>query len=259
MKKCVEAEQLTFQYSSMPVLEDVSFSILEGDFVGIIGANGAGKSTLLKLLLGELAPTSGSIKLFEQDARTFKNWPEIGYLPQNAVAKSAGFPATAQEIIKANLFSQIGLLHFPKKAHQEKVIQALRLVGMEHCAKSLIGNLSGGQQQRIMLARLLVAQPQLMLLDEPTSGLDVKTAQGLYELLQALNQERGLTVMMVTHDIAKAAQYVGRTLCLEDASMVELDKQHIHEELQHKHKHPVKSNIYFQAHFPAKEKGNGNF
>lgn len=255
MQKLIEVDKVTFKYENEPVLDEICFSVQKGDFLGIIGSNGTGKSTLLKLLLGELLPFSGTIRLFEEDVRQFKSWSKIGYLPQNAIAKNAGFPATAEEIVMANLFSEIGLFSFPQKKHREKVEKTLELVGMKHCANTLIGKLSGGQQQRVMLAKLLVAEPQIMLLDEPTSGVDAKTSQALYELLLKLNKETGLTIIMVTHDIAKAFNYVSRTLCLEEGSIVELDKKQINEELSHKHKHPVKSQIIFNL----KESYNGNF
>ena len=223
MKKLIEVDNVSFKYDNEPIFEDICLSVQEGDFVGIIGSNGTGKSTLLKLLLGELFPVSGTIRLFEEDVRQFKGWSKIGYLPQNAIAKSVGFPATAEEIVQTNLFSEIGLFSFLRKKHKEKVRKALELVGMEHCAKSLIGKLSGGQQQRVMLAKLLVAEPQIMLLDEPTSGVDAKTSQMLYELLLKLNKEKGLTIVMITHDIAKAFNYVARTFCLEEGSIIELN------------------------------------
>jgi len=238
MSKIIEVDNISFHYGNEPVLSKVKFSVNKGEFVAIIGANGTGKSTLLRLILGELTPISGIIRLFEQNVEQFKSWPKIGYVPQNGFSTGVSFPATAEEIVKANLFSQIGLLKFPKKEHHDKTVEALELVDMKPYAKRLIGNLSGGQQQRVMLARVLVNNPQVMILDEPTTGVDANTVQSLYELLSRLNQEIGLTIIMVTHDIGRASDYVSRVLCLEEGSLMELDKDQIHEELSHKHKHP---------------------
>lgn len=238
LSSMIEADKLTFGYTAEPILYDVGFLVHKGDFAAIIGSNGTGKSTLLKLLLGELIPKNGSIRLLDEDIRHFKRWSEIGYVPQNAVQTTAGFPATAEEIVSANLYAQIGLLRPITKRHMEQARQALALVGMQDYAKSMIGNLSGGQQQRVMLARVLVNSPKLMLLDEPTTGVDASAAQSLYELLAKLNRETGLTIVMVTHDIIHAAGYVSRTLCLEQGSVVELDRGQIAHELSHKHKHP---------------------
>lgn len=239
MEKVIEVDQVRFGYGSEPILDKIGFAVFKGDFVGIIGSNGTGKSTLLKLLLGELTPTGGTITILGEDIRHFKHWSKIGYVPQNGIAAGGSFPATAEEIVKANLFSQIGLMRFPKKEHLEKTRQALDLVGMADYAKRLIGNLSGGQQQRVMIARVLVNEPEMMLLDEPTTGIDAKSAEALYTLLSRLNSETGLTIAMVTHDVARAADYVSRILCLEEGSLVELDHDQLKEELSHKHKHPL--------------------
>lgn len=236
----IEAENLTFGYGAEPVLENVGFSVRAGEFVALIGANGSGKSTLLTLLLGEQTPGQGVIRLFGQDSRQFKDWAKIGYVAQNGIAKGAGFPATCEEIVKASLYSQIGFMRFAKKTHAEKARAALKLVDMEAYADRLIGNLSGGQQQRVMIARVLAGQPEIMLLDEPTTGIDAASVQSLYKLLSRLNRETGLTVVMVTHDIARASGYAGRTLCLEDGSLVELKREQIIDELSHRHKHPEK-------------------
>jgi len=240
MPDVMEVDNLSFTYGSEPIFAKIGFSVYRGDFAAIIGSNGAGKSTLLRLIIGELAPAAGSIRLFGQDIRQFKDWPRIGYLAQTGLQSAANFPATAEEIVKANLFSQIGLLRFPKKEHRAKTQRALELVDMASYARRLIGELSGGQQQRVMLARVLVNDPEIMLLDEPTTGVDAQTAQSLYELLARLNRETGLTIMMATHDIGRAVNYVSRILCLEEGSLVELGKAQVHEELLHKHKHPAR-------------------
>lgn len=249
MPNVIEVENLSFSYGSEPIFTKIGFSVYKGDFAAIIGSNGTGKSTLLRLILGELASVEGNIRLFDQDIRQFKNWPKIGYVPQNGLQSSVNFPATAEEIVKANLFSQIGLLRFPKKEHRDKTRRALELVGMTEYAKRLIGELSGGQQQRVMLARVLVNDPEIMLLDEPTTGVDAQTVQSLYELLWQFNRETGLTIVMVTHDIGRAANYVSRILCLEEGSLVELDKTQVEEELSHKHKHPAQE-------FQRQQEGN---
>lgn len=237
MPNVIEVDNLSFSYGSEPIFTKIGFSVSKGDFAAIIGSNGTGKSTLMRLILGELAPVAGSIRLFDQDIHKFKHWHKIGYVPQTGLQSGVNFPATAEEIVKANLFSQIGLLRFPGKEHRDKTRRALELVNMSEYSKRLIGELSGGQQQRVMLARVLVSDPEIMLLDEPTTGVDAQRVQSLYELLSELNRETGLTIMMVTHDIGRAANFVSRILCLEEGSLMELDKAQIEEELLHKHKH----------------------
>lgn len=238
MEKMIEVERLGFAYADQPILQEVDFSVMRGDFAAIIGSNGSGKSTLFKLLLGFLQPDCGKIRLMGQELGQFKSWPKIGYVPQNINVSGNGFPATALEVVRANLFSKIGLMRFPKKCHQEKALEALRQVGMEAYAKSLISELSGGQQQKVMLARVLVSDPELILLDEPTTGVDAESTESLYRLLLQINQERGLTILMVTHDMERIYRFADRIFCLEYASLVELAPNQLERELAHKHRHP---------------------
>lgn len=238
MDKVIEVKDLCFGYESELILDKIEFSVNKGDFISIIGSNGAGKSTLMKLLLGELNAKSGNISLLGEDISNFKKWHKIGYVPQSGISKFSDFPATAEEVVKANLFSQIGFMRLAKSEHIEKTKKALQQVEMGDYAKQLIGKLSGGQQQRILIARVLVSKPQIMLLDEPATGIDYKTADSLYKLLSKLNRETGLTIVMVTHDVARASEYVSRTLCLEEGTIVELNNSQIYDELSHKHKHP---------------------
>ncbi len=256
MTNILEVNNVTFSYGNEPIFNKIGFSVYKGDFVAVIGPNGAGKSTLLRLMLGELPPASGSIRLFGQDIHRFKNWPRIGYVPQAGLQSSVNFPATVEEIVKVNLFSRIGLLRFPKREHREKTLQTLEAVEMGAYSRQMIGELSGGQQQRVLLARVLVNEPEIMLLDEPTTGVDTQSVQSLYELLRQLNRKTGLTIVMVTHDIVRAVNYVSKVFCLEDGSLVELDKAQIDEELSHKHMHPLKNS---QKQEEGEDSHNGDF
>nr|WP_319487317.1 metal ABC transporter ATP-binding protein [uncultured Caproiciproducens sp.] len=217
----ITIKDLCFQYENISVLSHISLSVEHGDFVGIVGSNGAGKSTLLKLMLGLLKPNSGSIRLCGQEITQFKEFSKVGYVPQNSSSLAAGFPATVEEIVKANLFSQIGFLHFPTPKHTALVQLALETVGMQEYAKRMISELSGGQQQRVMLARVLVNSPQVLLLDEPTTGVDLNAAEALYTLLQQLNREKGITVVMVTHDIERISRLAKRVLRIDHNGILE--------------------------------------
>ncbi|MHB1419488.1 MAG: metal ABC transporter ATP-binding protein [Bacillota bacterium] len=214
MEKIIEVNNLNFGYGDSLILKDISFSVDRGDFLGIIGANGSGKSTLVKLLLKTLIPLSGEIKLLGENINGFKKWNKIGYISQKANSFNGSFPATVEEIVTANLFSNIGLFKIPKKRHQEQVYHALELVDMQDYRKRLIGNLSGGQQQRVFIARVLVGAPEIMFLDEPTVGIDAKSEDAVYCLLARLNQELGLTVVMVTHDIGAITIHANKLICL---------------------------------------------
>ena len=184
----IEIKNLHFSYGKENVLDGVSLCLKEGRLAILAGENGAGKSTLLRLLLGELpigeshkgdqeeGSSDGSIEILGQDIRQFKDWSSISYVPQNGMGGWKDFPASVEEIVRANLYKQIGLFRFAGKKERQQVRAALAQVGMEEYQNRLIGRLSGGQQQRVLLARALVNEPKLLILDEPTSALDEKNA-----------------------------------------------------------------------------------
>lgn len=234
----LKVNSLSFSYGDTNVFENINLAVHKGDFAAIIGSNGSGKSTLVKLILDELTPPSGGIEIFGLSNRHFKQWPRIGYVPQNGTEIFSGFPASAIEVVTSNLYSKIGLFKLPSQSHKAAARAALMDVGMEQLQKKLVGQMSGGQQQRVLLARALVNNPDLLLLDEPTTGLDGDNAESFYKLLSRLNQDKGLTILMITHDITRAANYVSRVMCLNDGSLVELSREQLDSELAHKHRHP---------------------
>lgn len=227
----IEIKNLHFSYGKENVLEGVSLCLKEGRLAILAGENGAGKSTLLRLLLGELpigespkgdqeeGSSDGSIEILGQDIRQFKDWSSISYVPQNGMGGWKDFPASVEEIVRANLYKQIGLFRFAGKKERQQVRAALAQVGMEEYQNRLIGRLSGGQQQRVLLARALVNEPKLLILDEPTSALDEKNASHFYQLLKKINAEKRITVLMVTHDLKRAASYADDIWVLEDGKI----------------------------------------
>jgi zinc transport system ATP-binding protein len=239
MPDVISVENLSFYYGDAKLFSKLNFTVSTGEFIAVIGSNGAGKSTLMRLILGELTPSSGAVRLFGCDVRRFAQWPRLGYLAQDGLKSGADFPAAAEEIVTANLFSQIGFMRFTKKRHREKAAAALESVGMEKYSKHMLSALSGGQRQRVMLARALVSEPELLLLDEPTSGVDGEATEALFAMMARLCRERGLSVAMVTHDSPNAARYASRILCLEFGSLIELDGEQLGDELSHKHIHPA--------------------
>lgn len=224
----IEIKNLHFSYGKENVLDGVSLCLKEGRLAILAGENGAGKSTLLRLLLGELpigenpkgdqeeGSSDGSIEILGQDIRQFKDWSSISYVPQNGMGGWKDFPASVEEIVRANLYKQIGLFRFAGKKERQQVRAALAQVGMEEYQNRLIGRLSGGQQQRVLLARALVNEPKLLILDEPTSALDEKNASHFYRLLKKINAEKRITVLMVTHDRKRASSYADDIWVLED-------------------------------------------
>ncbi len=213
----IELDNVSFSYTSEEVIKDVSLEIHKGDYLGLIGPNGGGKSTLLKLMLGVLKPTKGSVKLFGQDIKHFKDWSKIGYVPQKTFF-DMNFPVTVEEIVMMGRFGRLGLFNFPKQEDKAKVDEALSQVQMLEYKTRQINDLSGGQQQRVFIARALATEPEIIFLDEPTVGVDVKTQKQFYALLRKLNKELDLTLVLVSHELDVVAHestelgYINRTL-----------------------------------------------
>ncbi len=201
MSNQLSCENVTLGYENTIVTRNLSFSVSSGDYLCIVGENGSGKSTLIKTLLHLKALLSGKITL--GDGLLHK---EIGYLPQQTVVQR-DFPASVQEIVLSGCLNRSGLRPFYNK--QEKLLahNNMRKLGICNLKKESYRLLSGGQQQRVLLARALCATQKMLLLDEPVTGLDPKAASEMYELVAKINREGGITVIMVSHDIAAAVKY----------------------------------------------------
>ena len=207
--------QLTCQnlcagYDGRPVLQDLSFELLAGDYLCIVGENGSGKSTLMKTILGLQAPISGRI-LTGDGLR--KN--EIGYLPQQTVVQK-DFPASVREIVLSGCQGRCGSRPFYNKEEKQLAAEAMDKMQITQLARRCYRELSGGQQQRVLLARALCATQKMLLLDEPVSGLDPKVMAEMYTLIEKLNREDGITVIMISHDVAAAVRYASHILHIGD-------------------------------------------
>lgn len=219
MNEILKVKDLSFAYQGKLILKNISFTVEKGDFLGIIGPNGAGKSTLLKLLLKILTPLEGEIEILGEDIRKFDEWPKVGYISQKANSFNGDFPATVEEIVGASLSAKSGIFRRKPKDYKARIYNALELVEMQDYGKSLIGQLSGGQQQRVFIARVLAGEPEIMFLDEPTSGIDMKSEEAVYCLLARLNEELGITIIMVTHDIGAITVHANKVICLSEDGM----------------------------------------
>lgn len=206
----IQIENVSFGYEDGMVLENVNIHIEKGDFVGIIGSNGTGKSTLIKLILGLLPLKKGRIEI---------DCDNVCYVPQVGLAVKADFPATVREVVMLNLYKEIGLFKRPNKRHHALVEKALDTVGMLEKADKQIGTLSGGQQQRVMIAKALVSSPQILILDEPTTGIDAENEQLLYQLLNQLNEERHLTIVMVTHSVESIEESMNKIYVIKNKAV----------------------------------------
>lgn len=213
-EKIIEIKNVHFAYEHQKVLDGVDLTLLKGEFLGLIGPNGSGKSTLMKLILGLLKPQKGEITMFGEPVRQLKSRSRVGYVSQKSNSFNRGFPATVREVVASGLYGKLGLFRRMRKADWERVDQVIEQVGLTPFAGKSIGKLSGGQQQRAFIARALVSDPDLLILDEPTVGIDVKSVEEFYELLAHLHRNKGLSLILVTHDIGVVTTYVDRVACL---------------------------------------------
>jgi len=214
MDEIIKLINVNFSYGSNNVLKNLNLQVNKGEFLGLIGPNGSGKSSILKIILGFLKPQSGEVLLFNTTVDKFREWHKIGYVSQKANSFNRGFPATVYEVVSMGLFGKKGLFRFLNKKDQEKIYQAIELVGLQPLVKRNISKLSGGQQQRVFIARALVNNPELLILDEPTVGVDTETVRQFYNLLEKLNQDFGITIILVSHDIGVMSKQVNRIACL---------------------------------------------
>lgn len=196
----VSFKNVKLAYDGSTVVSDLSFEVNRGDYLCIVGENGSGKSTLMKALLRLIKPAEGTIDFGDGLKQN-----EIGYLPQQTEIQR-DFPASVSEVVISGTLnrSRISLVYSAETKAAAK--ESMELLGITNISKKCYNTLSGGQQQRVLLARALCASGKLLLLDEPVAGLDPVVTAELYRVIRELNREKGITVVMVSHDIAAVAQ-----------------------------------------------------
>ena len=223
----IELRDVTKAYKrdtvEIPVLDRVTITVAEGEYLGLMGPSGSGKSTLLNLLAGIDRPTHGTVRIGDTD---------ISRLSEGALAawrsRHIGFIFQLYNLIPVltafeNVELPLLLTKLSKKQRRDHVMTALGIVGLGERAKHYPRQLSGGQEQRVAIARAIVTDPTLLLADEPTGDLDAKSGAEVLTLLQRLNQEYKKTIVMVTHD-PHAAERATRLLHLEKGTLVEQER-----------------------------------
>lgn len=204
MEKVISVQDVSVKYGEQVILDNVSFEVKRGEYVGLIGPNGAGKTTLLKTILGTVEPTSGEVVIAPES--------HIGYVPQQFLPNSL-FSVAVWEIVCMGMGRVCG---FSDKKEKQKTLKALESVGLnESFMQRDFTTLSGGQKQRVIIARSLVHEPNVLLFDEPLTGIDHQTKVKVYELLSKLNKELGITIIFVSHEIEHVIRTCKRVLCLD--------------------------------------------
>jgi iron complex transport system ATP-binding protein len=208
--------------SKQPVLEQLSFSVDQGECFGIIGPNGSGKSTLLKLLSGVDMPTAGNVRL---DGRIAHTYPRKQLARWTAVLQQDALPQlgfTVREVIAMGRYpfqNWLGDEISDTEVLIERIMGRLQLLGFEN---RTVESLSGGERQRVALGKVMAQKPRLLLLDEPTTFLDIGYQVQMMEWIRGWQQEEELTVVAVLHDLNLAAQYCGRLLLMQEGRIVKV-------------------------------------
>ncbi|MEM2100774.1 MAG: metal ABC transporter ATP-binding protein [Candidatus Nitrosocaldus sp.] len=214
----VRIRDVTYGYTSIPVLESIDLDVMKGEVICIVGPNGAGKSTLLKIIAGLIRPWSGSIEFNEER-------PVIGYMPQ-VESIDWNFPITVEEVVALGLWNRSRVMPWLNR-DRERIRKVLEDLSMIDKAKRQIRELSGGEQKRVFLARAIVHEPELLLLDEPTTGADPSTRDDILRVLYELNREKGVTIILSTHDIKGVALKQPRVVCINKRILADGDAKDI--------------------------------
>lgn len=203
-------EGVSVALSGRRVLDDVSFAVERGEFVGIIGANGAGKTTVFRVVLGLLPAGGGTV---ERPRR------HIGFVPQK-VAIDPDTPLRARDLVTLGIDGERFGIRLPSRARRARVEEMIEAVGAGPFADARVGTLSGGELQRVLIAHALVGEPTLLIMDEPLANLDIKSGHEIVELVARLTHERGLAVLLSAHDMNALLPHMDRVVYLADGRAV---------------------------------------
>ena len=212
----IEVKNVTKKYGSFVAVDDISFTINDGEVVGFLGPNGAGKSTTMNMITGYIEQTEGNIIVDGYDTikKSKKAKKEIGYMPE-------GVPLYTDLTVKEFVTYMAELRKVERKAKKEKVQKVLKETGLDQMQNKLIKNLSRGQKQRVSLAGTLVADPKILILDEPTVGLDPKQITEIRSLIKNLGKKH--TVILSSHILSEVSQICDRVIIINKGKIVAVD------------------------------------
>lgn len=223
MTSVVNLNQVTINQSqNNKIVKDVSLKVEKGEFVYLIGKTGSGKSSVLKVLYGELNLDKGQGQVVGFDLKKIKK-REIPFLRRKIGIVFQDFQLLSDRSVAQNLLFVLKATgNKKKKENDQRVLEVLRLVGMESKLNEMPFLLSGGEQQRVAIARALLNRPGLILADEPTGNLDPETSEGIMRLLKSLSKEENTAVLMATHDLSMINKFPGRTIEVQDGKLKEI-------------------------------------
>ncbi|MCG6880427.1 MAG: ABC transporter ATP-binding protein [Deltaproteobacteria bacterium] len=222
MKPSINAISLNAAYDAYPVLQDVSFSVHKGEFFIVIGPNGSGKTTLLKILSRVLPFQKGTLEIEGLPMARYSRRSLariMALVPQSA---PEDLPFTVRELILMARAPRMGLLGLERDHDVRVAEEAMTFTGVKTLAERKMDQLSGGERQRVFIARAICQEPEIILLDEPTASLDLAHQVRVMDLMEKLREEKGLTIVMVSHDINLAAMYGNRLMLLKEGRIIKM-------------------------------------
>jgi zinc transport system ATP-binding protein len=214
MKPVVEATSVDVMRSNDLVIQQATFTINQGDYVGIVGPNGGGKTTLLLAIVGFLPIQRGTIRLFGKNISSFSQWEKVAYVSQEAINFDNNFPLTVRELVGLGRINRRNIGRKLASTDWKAVDESLEIMAVSDLANKRIGNLSGGQKQRVFVAKALVRQPDVLFLDEPVAGIDASTLEKFYKTLSDLNAKKNITIVIVSHDLSTVFCRMSKLICV---------------------------------------------
>jgi ABC-type Mn2+/Zn2+ transport system ATPase subunit len=208
----LSVENLCVRINKHHLVENITFSVEEGSIVAIIGPNGAGKTTLFKAILG-IIPSTGTVSMFGTPFKGKNSHIKVGYVPQR-LEFDRTFPLTISELLHFTVPPMCSLTFYKRVEEKTYVAKLLEIVGVKDLAQRTIGSLSEGELQRVMIAKAIVNNPRILFLDEPASGVDIEGQERFYDLVRRLNKEKGLTVILISHDLNVVYRFADNVLCM---------------------------------------------
>lgn len=221
----IEFSNVTVAYDYEPVLNNVNFSLENGEFVYLIGHTGAGKSSFLRLIYRDLLPDEGTVNVADINVNTIAD-KQVPHLRRRLGIVFQDFQLLPDRTVYENVAFALEVTGQKKSYIKQRVLEVLGLVGLSHKRKNMPNDLSGGEQQRVVIARALANEPRILLADEPTGNLDPSASKEIMELLKQINN-RGMAVLMVTHDYDTVKKFPFKTLKLENGEIKEVKAKNL--------------------------------
>ena len=210
----ITLDDLSIGYNQQPVLSGISLSIARAGFTAILGANGSGKTTLLKAVLGLIPPVAGHIAIASTGAPLV-----FGYVPQS-IQLDPIYMLTGFEVALMGVYGRVRPGRFVPPAERAFTRDCLDAAGAGEFAQKRFAELSGGQKQRVLIARALATRPDVLALDEPTAGVDHDTTHAVLEFISKINKEKGITVLLVTHDFTMVRKHAEDVIWIHEGKVL---------------------------------------